>query len=86
MTRYAVVPAPGCYGSGDLVSAITTCADLDRALQIAQRETTKYRVAMAPHGGSSGGYRVVETDATTRSETCWGGWELDSLPDAEVSR
>jgi hypothetical protein len=35
---------------------------------------------MAKHGGTSGGFRVVETTARTRRNVSWRGHELDHEP------
>lgn len=80
MSRYAIVPTAGCYSSGARVHALAVVGDLERARARARSATREYRAAMRPHGGSSGGYRVVATEATTRRDAVWLGWELDLEP------
>jgi hypothetical protein len=80
VSRYAVVPSQGCYGSGDRVSAEQVCDTRAAALTLAARLTVRYRARMRRHGGSSGGYRVVETEAGSAAETSWLGHALDRTP------
>jgi hypothetical protein len=80
--RYAIVPSRGCYGSGERVRAVRVCRALDTAIQSAARLTASYRRSMARHGGSSGGYRVVETEARTSATASWYGHVLDRKPSA----
>ena len=80
MSRYAVVPTAGCYGSGSRVASLAVVADLGRAVSMARRSTAEFRRAMRPHGGSSGGYRVIATDVRDRRSVSWLGWELDLHP------
>lgn len=79
MSRYAVVPSQGCYGSGEWVYAASLHADLRTAVARAAAATRSYRAAMARYGGSSGGYRVVETEARTRRDAVWLGHDLDRV-------
>lgn len=84
--RYAVVETAGMHGSGESVRAISVHRSLVVARRIAQAVTSEYRRGMAPYGGSSGGYRVVETDAGNRTQTSWLGHELDRTPSAPEAR
>ena len=77
-SRYAVVPSRGCYGSGDTVRALRVCRDLRTAVRLATAGTREYRRGMP--GYTSGGYRVVETDARTRADAVWLGHDLDRDP------
>lgn len=78
---YAVVPTSGRYGSGSIVRPVSRHRTLASATRAADRATRSYCAAMRPHGGSSGGYRVV----AWRPE--WLGWALDRVLDAaEESR
>lgn len=74
LRRYAVVLSQGCYGSGETVQAISVHASLADARRAATAATARYKRAMARHGGTSGGYRVVETSVADPS---WLGRELD---------
>ena len=80
MSRYAVVPSQGCYGSGERVSAEQVCDTRSAAIAIAARLTARYRARMRRHGCSSGGYRVVETEASSAADTSWLGHALDRTP------
>lgn len=75
---YAIVPSPGCYGSGSTVRPLAILSDLPRALKRAQTATRAYRRGMP--GYTSGGYRVVECAGTDRRSVSWLGWELDRQP------
>jgi len=78
--KYAIVPQ-GCYGSGDIINPRRVCKLLATALKNAKKLTGAYQKAMRPHGGSSGGYRVIEVeDNETRRNTSWFGHELDRIP------
>jgi hypothetical protein len=57
--EYAVVPSQGRYGSGDTVYTLYRTDDLDKARRRAAKATREFQDAMRPHGGTSGGYRVV---------------------------
>lgn len=60
--KYAVVPSQGTYGSDSKVYATYRSDDLDRAKAKAAKLTRDYQRDMRPHGGSSGGYRVIAWD------------------------
>ena len=75
--EYAVIPGPGMHGSGDRVRAVYRTDDLARAHRKAEQATSNYRAMMAPHGGSSGGYRVVEWRGAHKS--CMGV-DADRMP------
>ena len=72
---YAVVESRGMHGSGEKVRAVYRTNDLARAKKKAEKFTREYRESMERHGGSSGGYRVVESE---NSE--WLGNDIDSIP------
>jgi hypothetical protein len=75
-TIYSVVPTQGMYGSGEIVRSISRHRTLAAAQRAAARYTRDYQRAMSAHGGSSGGYRIVEAwDAGL-------GHILDRQPDA----
>ena len=80
--RYAVVPSQGCYGSSDNVSPLSVHVSRERAINIAARATKDYRAGMVRYGGSSGGYRVIETQHKTASDASWSGYALDRIPSA----
>ena len=80
--RYAVVRSHGCYSEGETVYAARVCGSLRLAEKYAAYRTRQYQADMRPHGGSSGGYRVVEVTARSRAGLVWRGWELDATPDA----
>jgi hypothetical protein len=46
MTRYAIVPSRGCYGSGSTVRALRVCRDRTMAHRLAARWTREYRSAI----------------------------------------
>lgn len=79
-TRYAVVPSQGRYGSGERVRAARVFGDRTEALKAAAKMTREFQAGMKPYGGSSGGYRAVETDARTSRDARWLGHELDRMP------
>lgn len=58
--RYAVIPSHGCYGSGSKVHPVSRHRTIEAAEKKAAKATREYQDAMRRHGGSSGGYRVVE--------------------------
>lgn len=60
--KYAVIPSQGTYGSDSKVHASYRTDDLSRAQAKAEKLTREYQRGMAPHGGSSGGYRVIAWD------------------------
>ena len=57
---YAVVPNQGCYGSGSQVRPDHRTNSIETARKVAARFTRRYKAAMSRHGGSGGGYRVIE--------------------------
>lgn len=71
---YAVVPSHGCYGSGSKVRPLCRATTLEAAKKKAAKATREYRAAMAKHGGSSGGYRVIKSN-----DAWWYGHELDRM-------
>lgn len=75
-TTYAVIASAGRHGSGDLVVPAYTTTDLARAKKRAEKMTREFRAGMAKHGGTSGGYVVVEGSRSSR----WLGHEADRLP------
>lgn len=77
---YAVVPTQGRYGSGEVVSPFASdiSGNLAKLRREAKRATREYQRAMAPHGGSGGGYRVVEYFGDS-----WYGHDLDRTPDVQ---
>lgn len=79
--RYAIVPGPGMYGSGSRVRALRVCGDLDTAARLATQWTRGLREIMSHYGGTSGRYRVIETDARDRRDACWLGHDLDRIPE-----
>jgi len=79
MRNYAIVPSPGCYGSGDIVRPVTVLSDSKKAKQLAARMTKHHQAEMRQHGGTSGGYRVVPVEAKSRREICWLGHELNLI-------
>ncbi len=81
--HYAVVRSHGCYGSGETIYAVRVCGSLQTAITLAERKTRQYRQAMARHGGSSGGYRVIETHFESRRRASWVGHDLDAILDAQ---
>ncbi len=80
MTYYAVVPTSGRYSAGEHVRAVHVARSVDTARRIAARYTRQHRAALAAHGGTSGGYRIVATTAPTRRTAVWRGHDLDRLP------
>jgi len=78
--RYAIVPSHGCYSSESRVRPLRVMNDPERAKRLANRWTVEHRREMAKHGGTSGGFRVVETTARTRRNVSWRGHELDHEP------
>lgn len=79
--RYAIVMSRGRYGSGEKVYASRVCGDLTTARRLAVRWTRHHQAEMARYGGTSGGFRVVETEAQTRREAVWVGHDLNDTPD-----
>lgn len=77
--QYAIVPAPGMYGSQSKVRPVARSNSLERAQSRAAKATREFRAAMRKHGGSSGGYRVIEHNG----DDWWFGYELDRMPTAE---
>lgn len=77
---FAVVPTQGRYSSGDIVRIAETASDLSTARAIASRLTKEYQSMMKPHGGSSGGYRVIAWGSADRTIS---GYSLDRTPDAK---
>ena len=77
--RYAVVPARGMYGSGEKIHVWRHYGNLPAAQATAAELTRLHRQGMARHGGSSGGYRVIECAISTRAIS---GYDLDRTPDA----
>jgi hypothetical protein len=77
---FAIVPTQGMYGSGDIVRVARLSNDLDAARKIAKKLTAEYRQAMRPHGGSSGGYRVIVWGAADRTAS---GYWINHCPDAK---
>ena len=77
--RYAVVPARGMYGSGEKIHIWKHYGNLAAAEAAAAELTRLHRQGMARHGGSSGGYRVIECTISTRAIS---GSDLDRMPDA----
>jgi len=78
--RYAVVPSAGRHGSGDMVRAVSVHADRATAIRRAERLTREHQAAMRRYGGTSGGYRVVETEASSARTARWQGMDVDALP------
>ena len=80
--RYAIVISRGRYGSGSRIAPATVLGDRERAVSRAARMGREFRRVMRAYGGTSGGFRVVEVDASVRSrcEVSWLGWELDLHP------
>ncbi len=78
-TRYAVVPSHGRYGSGDPVRALSVHDDLRVALKRAAAATRSFQDVMRHYGGTSGGYRVIATEATPH-DAVWLGCDLDRIP------
>lgn len=78
--RYAVVVSHGRYGSGDLIIAASVHADPATALRRARRMTREHQQGMRRYGGTSGGYRVVETLERRASAARWRGVDLDREP------
>ncbi len=78
--RYAIVPAHGCYSSESKVRPLRVVGDREKAIKAAEKASREYREALRPYGGTSGGYRVVLTDAHSRRSAVWRGWELDREP------
>lgn len=76
---YAVVPTQGMYGSGDSVRVAHRTDSLEVARKKAASLTRGYQAGMQPHGGSSGGYRVIEWGQDARTIS---GYSLDRTPDA----
>lgn len=76
MARYAVVESAGMHGPSERVRADYTTDSLERARRRAAAWTRGYRRAMAPHGGCSGYYRVIESGGSQS----WLGRDLDSIP------
>jgi hypothetical protein len=78
-TYYAVVEGPGMHDSGEYVSAEQICQTREAAERYATQRTRERRKAMAPYGGTSGYYRVVETTAANRQDFWKLGHDLDQL-------
>ena len=68
-TYYAIIPSHGCYGSGDCVRSVYSTTDRRRAIRRAATMTREHRRTMQKYGGTSGGYRVVETRERCRAGT-----------------
>ena len=77
--KYAVVPQRGMYGSGEKIHIWKHHGNLTAAQAMADELTRLHRQGMARHGGSCGGYRVIECAIGT-----WAilGHDLDRTPDA----
>ena len=67
MSKYAVIPSRGCYGSSSTVRSVYGSTNRERVIERAIKLTRAHKQAMAKHGGTSGGYRVVETDELCRA-------------------
>jgi hypothetical protein len=81
--KYAIVLSQGMYYQGDRIRPERICQDFATASKLAWGWTKSYQRAMAPHGGSSGGYRVIEVDdSATVKNTVWFGHEIDLIPTA----
>ncbi len=76
---YGVYPAPGHYGSGSLVSPISTHDRAAEALAAAERETRRFlaRLRRVSGGGVTTAYRVVADTRRVR------GAVLDRLPSVQ---
>ena len=79
IAKYAVVPARGMYGSGEKIHVWRHYGNLLAAQATAAELTRLHGQGMARHGGSSGGYRVIECAISTRAIS---GYDLDRTPDA----
>lgn len=77
---YAIVPSRGRYGSGSKERPARVCRSLTLALRLASRWTRAHQAAMRPHGGTSGGWRVVEVAVPRRDMVWWYGHDLDRVP------
>ena len=77
MFKYAIVPTPGRYSSGATVRPIFRCKTLSEAQRKAAKMTRAFQKAMRPHGGTSGGYRVV---GLCEQDQSWLGHDLDREP------
>lgn len=74
---YAVVPSQGRYGSGTTVLVYRRSNSLEAARRAAEKASREFQGAMARHGGTSGGYRVVRWD---RGDDRIEGYALDRCP------
>ena len=75
--QYLIVPSQGMYGSGEDVQPVRRSnLSLRRVRLITDRMTRQHQASMRPYGGSSGGYRVIESASWTY------GADLDRIPDA----
>lgn len=74
---YAVIQSAGMHGQGATVRPIYTTLNLTRARAMADKATRNFRRDMAPHGGTSGRYVVVEAYTCRPS---WQGMDADSEP------
>lgn len=77
--RYAVIPGPGMYGSGDTVRCAYRTDDLTQAKARAAKLTREYRASMAQYvGETSGHYRVVAWDSA--DDTISFGHDANRMP------
>lgn len=81
MTTYAIAPSPGMYGSGSTVYSLCGTRDAAKARRLARKLTNELRRDMQRHGGTSGSYRVVETDRLVRAGDVVAdfGWQADQF-------
>lgn len=81
--KYAIVQSQGRHYQGDRIHPERICQDYTTASKLAWGWTKNYQRAMKPHGGCSGGYRVIDVDdSATIKNTVWFGYELDLIPTA----
>ena len=79
--RFAVVESAGRHASGHVVRAMYTTTNLDLARKKAAKWTREFQREMRSVGGTSGGYVVVECEASDRKGSPIGlGWEVDRAP------
>jgi hypothetical protein len=78
--NYAIVPSRGRYSSGMTVRPLAVTSDRSKALRRAERATSEFRAAMRRYGYTSGGFRVVETEARSCRGLSWLGCDLDKMP------